>query len=175
MLHTCERRAQHPQVVSMSPQTHPCSCLLTFSHLVHYIFTTSTWCDSKPRTRALTSQTLSSPHRHLKPLLTWSWVLALVIAAENKWNLVLLSVILQDDGVTYLLTHSLIRFIPVYFLISQYILYSIAYQWFPNCAWTESWNVQWNNVSRVWFLGIWLFWTWPCNWESWASLVYHRR
>ena len=46
----------------------------------------STWWDPRPGTRALTSQTLSSQHRHLKSLYTWSWVLALVIAAETRWN-----------------------------------------------------------------------------------------
>ena len=73
--------------------------------------TISTWWDPRPGTRALTSQTLSSPHIHLKSLYTWSWIFNSL--SNCSWNQVkCLSFYLSFCGMmvfAYLLTHSLIR------------------------------------------------------------------
>ena len=81
----------------------------------------------------------------------------------------------------YLLTHSLIRSIPVYFT--------------PRCSLSASsssatksvYTIQHclSMISHLWLkhpvyqckdgLVSQCYLNWPCNWESWASPVYHRR
>ena len=109
----------------------------------------------------LTTQTPTNPK------LSLAWVLALVSVAGM---LVLLSVILQDDGVcissdsldkiysSVLHTPDVVCQPVPHQPQNLYRLYSIAHQWFPDYAETESfgWNIQCNNVWTVWFLKCYL-------------------
>ena len=117
---------------SMSPQTHPV-VFLTFSHLVHYVSTTSTWWGSKlnwgqimfielhmPYNVYITSFELAAqiPKNPINSISSINLVLSLSFS-NCSWNQVeCLSCCLSFCKMmvfAYILTHSLIRSIPLYF------------------------------------------------------------